>query len=194
MRAIALIALLPMAFVPAILGHVADRAARNTAVALDSVAHALFPTPVEEPRWTYVEPLASPPPEPETLPAPMNVKRLVPQKGIRVREAVVLRLANGGVRPTGIPVPARGTRPAGVALVGVSALGIGLQDGDVLVSAAGRPTLAAGDVVGVVIGSRAHRAAEISGRFYRDGEPWNLVVEQPYVKRRVEHERVALAR
>jgi hypothetical protein len=181
-----------MAFVPAVLAHVADRAATSAAVALDGVAHTLFSSPPAEPRWTYVEPLATPPRE-ESKPTTV-VRKLVPQKGIRVREAAVLRLANAGARPTGIPVPARGTRPAGVALVGVSALGIGLRDGDILVSAAGRPTLSSSDVVGVVIGSRAHRVSEISGRFYRDGEPWNLVVEQPYVKRRPKDARVALAR
>jgi hypothetical protein len=192
MRAIALLGLLPMAFVPAVLGHVADRAATSTAAALDGVARVLFATPRAEPRWTYVEPLASPPPERAT--AKKTLHKLVPQKGIRVQEAAVLRLASAGVRPTGIPVPARGARPAGVALVGVSALGIGLRDGDILVSAAGRPTLSSGDVVGVVIGSRAHHATEISGRFYRDGEPWNLVVEQPYLRRRAGDDRVALAR
>lgn len=192
MRVIALLGLLPMAFAPAILGHVADRAAKTTAVALDGVARVLFASAPAEPRWTYVEPLASPEPE-ESKPTKV-ARKLVPQKGIRVREAAVLRLANSGVRPTGIPVSARAGRPAGVALVGVSALGIGLQDGDILVSAAGRPTLSSGDVVGVVIGSRAHRATEISGRFYRNGEPWNLVVEQPYVSRRAANDRVALAR
>jgi hypothetical protein len=36
-------------------------------------------------------------------------------------------------------------------------------------------------VVGVVIGSRAQHVPEICGRFWRHGEAWNLIVEQPYL-------------
>ncbi|MBK7579113.1 MAG: hypothetical protein IPI67_02815 [Myxococcales bacterium] len=113
--------------------------------------------------------------------APRRLPPAVPKKGIRVRADMVLRLASAGARPAGFPVAAQGERPRGLALVGVSALGIGLQDGDVLTHAAGRPALTPGDVIGVVIGSRNERAPEIWGRFWRNGEPWNLVVEQPYV-------------
>jgi hypothetical protein len=180
--ALALVALLPLAFLPAVLQRVADSAAKSTAVALDGVTRSLFGSTSDiEPRLTYVEPLV-PVDEPVADPAKPRGK-IVPLKGIRVREAAVLRLANAGMRPSGIPVPARGGRPAGLALVGVSGLGIGMMDGDVLVQAGGRPTLTPGDVVGVVVGSRAHKASEISGRFYRNGEPWNLVVEQPYLQR-----------
>jgi hypothetical protein len=106
----------------------------------------------------------------------------IPKKGVRVRAEVVLRLVNSGARPSGFPVPAQGDRPRGLALSGVSGLGIGLEDGDILTHAAGRPALTPADVVGVVIGSRVEHAPEIWGRFWRNGEPWNLVVEQPYVK------------
>jgi hypothetical protein len=192
--ALALVGLLPMAFLPALLVRVADGAAHAGAVALDGVTRSLFASEPGEPPLVFVEPLAGT----TSAEAPPSTKKLarhtVPQKGVRVRAATVLRLANAGQCPTGVPVPARAGHPAGVALVGVSALGIGLQDGDILVSAAGRPTLTSGDVVGVVIGSRAHHVSEISGRFYRNGEPWNLVVEQPYVRRRNESGRVALAR
>jgi hypothetical protein len=106
-----------------------------------------------------------------------------PRHGLRVSAATVLRLANGGARPGGVFVAADGQRPAGLALSGVSALGVGLRDGDVLTHAGGRPALSRGDVIGVVIASRGAGAREISGRFWRDGEPWNLIVEQPYVTR-----------
>jgi hypothetical protein len=103
-------------------------------------------------------------------------------RGIWVPASTVLRLANSGVRPRGYPVGATAERPAGIALAGVGALGIGLQDGDVLTTAAGRPARSPGDVVGAVLASRGAGAKQISGRFWRDGEPWQLVVEQPYLR------------
>ena len=167
----------------------ADAVAHRAAIGLDRAAH-LFASPrADEPREVFVEP------EPDSIAPtepPREVKskttRFVPAHGIRVRADAVLRLAKAGARPHGIPVPAQGNRPAGLALVGVSALGVGLQDGDVLVQAGGRPALSAGDVVGVVIGSRAQRVPEICGRFWRNGEAWNLVVEQPYVAPRAHHD------
>ena len=106
----------------------------------------------------------------------------VPTRGIRVSAATVLRIANSGARPVGIPVPAEGARPAGLMLSGVSGLGVGMQDGDVLTHAGGRPALSEADVVGLVIAARGKEVPSIGGRFWRDGEPWNLVVEQPYVR------------
>jgi hypothetical protein len=38
--------------------------------------------------------------------------------------------------------------------------------------------------VGLVIASRGARAGQISGRFWRRGEYFNLVVEQPYLARK----------
>jgi len=190
---IALALLLPLSLLPALLARVADRTARSSARALDGIARALYgTTAAAEPRWTYLEPVDGPA-EAELPPAKKVQPRSAALRGIRVGEAAVLRLANAGLRPTGIPVAAHGARPAGLALINVGGLGIGLRDGDVLVQAAGRPTLSQGDVVGVVLGSRAHRASEISGRFFRDGEAWNLVVEQPYLRNRREAGPVALA-
>jgi hypothetical protein len=63
----------------------------------------------------------------------------------------------------------------------VSALGIGLIDGDVLTHAGGRPATSASSVIGMILGARAKRIPELSGRFWRKGEVWNLSVEQPYV-------------
>ena len=106
----------------------------------------------------------------------------VPKRGVRVSAATVLRLANSGARPSGIPVPAEGPRPAGLMLTGVSALGVGILDGDVLTHAGGRPALSEADVVSLVIAARGRQVSAIGGRFWRNGEPWNLVVEQPYVR------------
>jgi len=104
-------------------------------------------------------------------------------RGIRVSAESVLRLANNGARPRGTPVKATKERPAGLELHGVGALGLGLRDGDVLTHAGGRPARSEADVVAMILASRGARAPEISGRFYRDGVAWNLVVEQPYLNR-----------
>lgn len=201
------LAIAPLPFAAYASQRAADHAARRIASAIDAVAQSLGQR-TAEPVAVFVEPLvdaddAAPSTEDDVASrrsagpvargrAPAVTQRAVaerlgvPKKGIRVRAARVLALANAGVRPSGTFVPARGRRPAGLALSGVSALGIGLRDGDVLTHAAGRPALSAGDVIGVVIGARAGRASEISGRFWRDGEPWNLIVEQPYVQRRAQ--------
>ncbi|MBN2191952.1 MAG: hypothetical protein JW751_03985 [Polyangiaceae bacterium] len=102
------------------------------------------------------------------------------RRGLFVSGETVLRLARHGVRPRGLPVPAEGGRPAGLRLSGVSGLGIGLLDGDVLTTAGGVPALSASDVVTMVIASRGKRVTTIGGQFWRDGVPWDLLVEQPY--------------
>ena len=56
---------------------------------------------------------------------------------VRVRAERVLSLANAGVRPRGVPVPASAEHPAGLRLSGVSSLGVGLEDGDVLTRVGG---------------------------------------------------------
>jgi hypothetical protein len=103
-----------------------------------------------------------------------------PKHGIRVSQASVLRLARAGAVPSGQFVAHSGSRPAGLRLTGVSALGIGVQDGDVLTHVSGVPVSNKGQVVNLVLQARARQATHIAGRFYRDGEPWLLLVEMPY--------------
>ncbi len=205
-RAVAL--LLPLLALPlaaATSARLADALGRSAARSIDGATRALLSSPQHAPRPVFVEAEVDVPAAPavEAKPAPQRpavVRRpspklaAVPKKGIRVRADAVLRLANAGLRPGGIPVPARGDRPAGLALSGVSGLGIGMVDGDVLTSAAGRPALSPGDVIGVVIGSRAKGVPEICGRFWRNGEPWNLIVEQPYVGARRPRPRAVASR
>jgi hypothetical protein len=105
-----------------------------------------------------------------------------PVRGIRVKAATVLRLANRGVRPSGVPVPAEGDRPAGLALQGVSGLGVGLRDGDILTQVAGAPASSTGAVVGAVLAARQRRAPAMSGLVYRGSEKIALYVEMPYPK------------
>jgi hypothetical protein len=108
--------------------------------------------------------------------------QLRPRFGIRVAANTVLRLANARAVPAGTFVPAEAARPAGMRLSGVSALGVGLQDGDVLTHVAGAPATSRGVVVSRVLEARAARANAISAIFWRAGEPWQLVVEMPYLR------------
>lgn len=99
-----------------------------------------------------------------------------------VPASTVLRLANGGATvPRAVYVPALGERPAGLRLLGVSALGVGMRDGDVLTRVLGAEVSSVGEVVARVIAARNQRARSISGEFWRDGSRWALIVEQPYV-------------
>jgi hypothetical protein len=104
-----------------------------------------------------------------------------PAKGIFVSAESVLKLASRGGRPRGTPVKAAGGRPAGLRLSGVSALGIGLEDGDVLTRALGRPALSASSVVEGVIMARAKRLKLLDGEIYRGTDRFSIQVEQPYL-------------
>jgi len=112
--------------------------------------------------------------------------KAAPQHGIRVSARTLLRLVNGGVRPAGRFVASDGTRPAGLLLSGVGALGVGLRDGDVLTHACGQPVQSPAGVIALVIAARAAHVPEISGRFWRDGQAWNITVEQPNGNERAE--------
>lgn len=105
-----------------------------------------------------------------------------PARGLHVKAATVLRLANRGARPSGVPVPAAGDRPAGLALQGVGGLGVGLRDGDVLTQVAGAPASSTGAVVGAVLAARQRRAPAMSGVVYRGQEKIAIYVEMPYPK------------
>jgi len=108
--------------------------------------------------------------------------RPAPARGIRISSAQVLALAARRAMPSAVFVKESAQRPAGLLLSGVSALGVGLQDGDVLTEAAGQRVSSVAAVVGIVLAARAHGASEISGRFYRGAVPFSLTVEQPYPK------------
>lgn len=196
MRAVALglPLLLTLPLAAALSAALAERMAQQLGRELAKSSAWLVPPPAAPPD-VFVEPsagpaasamttkdgLSTPPQTALARPRPKGAPS-APTKGIRVRADRVLALANAGVRPAAIPVQARAERPAGLAMTGVSGLGIGLVDGDILTHAGGRPATSAGEVVGLVIGARARGAAEISGRFWRRGEWYSLVVEQPYVR------------
>jgi S1-C subfamily serine protease len=69
-------------------------------------------------------------------------------------------------------------------LQGVSGLGVGMQDGDVITSVAGAGVSTRSEIVTAVMHARARRAKEISAVFWRAEVPWSLVVEMPYPTRR----------
>lgn len=111
-------------------------------------------------------------------------RRVYIARGVHVSAPVVLRLADSGARPRGVYVPSDGVRPAGMRLSGVSRLGLGVRDGDVLTRVAGAPARSAGDVIGAVVAARGRLARAVSGVFWRGHVPYRLVVDQPYVAQR----------
>jgi hypothetical protein len=98
-----------------------------------------------------------------------------------VSRDAVLNLASTGARPRGVPVPATAQRPAGLKLLGVAGLGVGLRDGDVLTRALGVPALSSGAVIQAVLAARAKRAPVLEGEFWRGNQRWIIRVEQPYL-------------
>jgi hypothetical protein len=102
-------------------------------------------------------------------------------KALFVSAQTVLRIASARVNLRGSPVRQEGARPPGLKLGGVSALGVGLSDGDVLTRALGQPALSRDAVVRAVLLARARRDKVLEGEFYRGSERWVLRVEQPYL-------------
>jgi hypothetical protein len=108
----------------------------------------------------------------------------LPGKGMRsvlISEQTILRLANAGVIPQATPVPRQGTRPAGLQLGGVGAMGVGLQDGDVLFQVAGVPVSSDTQVAEIVRAARDRKVRSISARLWRNGETLALIVGMPYL-------------
>jgi hypothetical protein len=102
------------------------------------------------------------------------------ERGVFVSADTVLGLASRGVVPRAVPVAASGSRPAGLRLIGVAALGIGLRDGDILTHVLGAPAGSVAAVIEAVVRARAGNARVISGTFWREGRSLSLAVEQPY--------------
>jgi hypothetical protein len=98
-----------------------------------------------------------------------------------VSGATVLKLAQTSARPRGSFVSASAQHPAGLRLTGVAALGIGVQDGDILIEALGITPRAPGQVIGAIIEARAKQAPFLSGTLWRQGQTFPITVEQPYL-------------
>lgn len=112
-------------------------------------------------------------------PAARGAPKAVPQS-LFVSRATVLRLSQSAARPGGSFVGRTAQHPAGLRLSGVAPLGIGVQDGDILVEALGISPRSAGEIVGAVIQARAQHAAALSGTLWRHGQSFRITVEQPY--------------
>lgn len=99
-----------------------------------------------------------------------------------VGEATVLKLAQSSARPRGTFVSATEQHPAGLRLSGVAALGIGLQEGDILIEALGVTPRGPEQVIGAIIEARAKQARFLSGTVWRAGQTFRITVEQPYLR------------
>jgi len=111
---------------------------------------------------------------------PAVQKRVVPTKSIRVGAQTVLCIAESGIQPSAKPVPHKGKRPAGIAVFGVGALGLGVADGDVLSEVLGQPVKSQAQVVAMVIAARSRNMSEISGILWHGTQAFSVTVEQPY--------------
>jgi len=180
--------LLPLPFLVALAVWTSSRAAEHAGNALAGVianvaAFVVRSSPAPDLQELDALDVAAPIPvaAPGATPAPSKgQKGKRKQSALFVSASTVLRIASTKVNLRGVPVAKQGARPAGLRLVGVSALGVGLQDGDVLTRAVGQPALSREAVVRAVLVARARRDKVLEGEFYRGSERWVLQVEQPY--------------
>ena len=98
-----------------------------------------------------------------------------------ISEQKVLALVQGGKVPQAVAVPAQAERPCGLQLSQISALGTGVQDGDVLFEVAGVPVANQQQVADLVRSARVRREHSIGARLWRGGETIALVVGMPYL-------------
>jgi hypothetical protein len=160
------------------------------AVALSRVMAPLAPPTDQQPPEISVEPDG---PEPDVVevavatgkgakrPAKVAPKPAVPS-ALFVSAEAVLKLAESAARPRGSFVAATATTPAGLRLSGVSGLGIGVQDGDILIEALGITPRASSQIIGAIIEARAKNARYLSGTLWRRGQSFRITVEQPYLR------------
>jgi hypothetical protein len=190
-RALALALLLPVLAVPVLARYCADQLADGIALRLlgafapvtDVYADAASDEPRDEEAILSETPtLRAAVHEQQSARRAASTARPSALHSVRVSAAQVLALASRRAMPHAVPVKANAYHPAGLLLRSVSALGIGVQDGDVLTEAAGQRATSVGGVIGIVLAARARQSPEISGRFYRAGVPFLVTVEQPYPK------------
>ncbi len=115
--------------------------------------------------------------------APKSLPKAKPA-ALFVSQATVLKLAQSAARPRGSFVARTAQHPAGLRLTGVAGLGIGVQDGDILIEALGITPHAPGQIIGAIIEARAKQARFLSGTLWRQGQTFAITVEQPYLPQR----------
>lgn len=186
---------MPLAAVTHAVGDRTERAFHDFGAAMGRDLSALVggarpgntePLREEEPA-REAETSASEPPVATSAAPPKHAKKSHRVRGdtklfVYVDEKTITELARRRAVPSSKPVPAKGARPAGIALFGVAALGVGLRDGDVLTSVEGRSVQAEGQVIGVVTGVLLSHARRISGEFWRGDRPGAIVVDLPPVQ------------
>lgn len=101
--------------------------------------------------------------------------------GVRLSQQRVLRLAQARVVPEATPTGSAPSRPAGLLLRGVSQLGVGVRDGDVLSHVSGVAVTSVSQVVSLVLQARARQAPAIGATLWRGTQSYPLVVEMPYL-------------
>jgi hypothetical protein len=159
-----------------------------------AIHRASLPAPLPvEPLPDAAQPITEEAPLPAATPAAGRGKHKKPVAthgktspfagGIFIGKETVLRLARAGAVPGATPVAPTATRPGGLLLSGVGALGLGLSDGDILTEVEGQTVHSEGQVVGVVVGARSRHAEQVSAVVFRTGagERWSLVVAMPYL-------------
>lgn len=113
-------------------------------------------------------------------PGPRRPAAAKPQ-ALFVSAVRVLQLSKSAARPQGSFVAQTAQHPAGLRLLGVAGLGIGVQDGDILVEALGSTPRSSGELIGAILQARAQHARYLSGTLWRSGQTFRITVEQPYL-------------
>jgi hypothetical protein len=111
----------------------------------------------------------------------VTASRPQPPPSLFVSAAKVLQLSQSAARPQGAFVAATAAHPSGLRLSGVAALGIGVQDGDILIEAMGMSPQSPGQIIGAIIEARAKQARYLGGTIWRRGQTFRITVEQPYL-------------
>lgn len=132
-----------------------------------------------------VEPASEAQTPPRVVPAkgaPKVADKDAPIGALFVSAERALRLSREASIPASRYVPAQGARPAGLQVAGVSGLGIGVRDGDVLTKVAGSEVRSSAAVVSLVLKLRARKAKAISGELWRGQQRFQIVFEMPYLQ------------
>lgn len=120
-------------------------------------------------------------PPPPIRPLPLLGPRPTDSRASPMR---VLDWAAQEIIPRGVTRAAAGGLPAGIELYGVGPLGIGLRDGDRLVTVDGISVVEREQVIGAVLGARSRRAESMTAGLVRRTKEgpihFKVVVEQPY--------------
>lgn len=177
----------PLIAIPPLTRVLVDRAAPVLAhLATSTLDRAFAWRPIHSPQDTPVTPDIAPLAfaEPSTIEDESKERSsgrpgATRAKGIVVRANAVVHAVRRGGRPSSVPAPASGQRPAGLSLLGVSHYGTGLRDGDILTHVGGTSATSEGVVIGIVAGAISQGAKVITGVVWRGEQRLDVAVEIP---------------